>query len=88
MRKAITADLRHGIEVQAGEMYVGVEQSGHQRPALAVDHPSISGTGSSAACGNPCDALVFNDDARVWLWIAAGAIEQRGVLEDEIHGVG
>src|SRR5207302_10349193 len=77
--------LGGGIEVDQRQVNVRVEQPGHQGAALAVDDPDVFGSARSAAGADAPDPPVLDDHARVALQIAAGAIEDGGVLEDGVH---
>src|ERR1700737_2534697 len=45
--------LLERIEVETGEMDVGVEQAGHQGAALAIDDAGVPGAGRPARCTDP-----------------------------------
>ena len=75
-------DLAQGIEFDHGEVDMGVEQAGHERPALAVDQAAAARTGGAGGRSNPTDATLLDHDVHAGLRIAPGAVEDGGVLED------
>ena len=79
--------LLNRIEVEAGKVDMGIEQPGHQGPALTVDHLGVPGTGGPIRGSDSPDPSLLDHDSRVGLWIAAGAVEQGRVFEDDAQGL-
>jgi hypothetical protein len=65
---------------------VRVEQPRHQGPPLAIDDLGAFGTRGPVPPADTADPTFVDHDAGVGLGVAAGAIEQRRVFENEAHG--